>query len=94
MPNIVMVGIDDEQFRGRIRQILLSMDDEGVSTDSRITKNVGSSCNEIVNDEKTHYLIVRDTNKTRGARIAVILSGKLKIYVEMEVLAGSYPCVK
>ncbi|MDD4803951.1 MAG: hypothetical protein PHN69_02145 [Candidatus Pacebacteria bacterium] len=93
MPNIVMVGVEDHHVQERIQKILLSME-EGISTDSVITVIPGSSCTEIVKGNKAPYLIVRDTNNTRGAKIATVLSRIINIDVEQEVLAGFYPRVK
>lgn len=90
MPNIVVVGRSSLGICDEISKIVTSL---GVNpSDGVITYSPELCCIDMTESHKEcPYLIVRDTDRERGEKIARALNRELDIDVELEVLTGFFP---
>ena len=89
MPNIVVVGDGERLNRASIAKIVTKLGvkaEDGVITSSP----VGLHCFDMTG-KGAPYLIVRDTDKGRGMRIATALNKELHVDVEVDGLVAFLP---
>ena len=90
MPNIIVSGRSSMTIMDDIRRIVASL---GLDpNDSVITFSPEVVVANLATGKDSPYLVVRDTDRQRVARIAVALNKALNIDVEWELIGGFISC--